>query len=76
MQKSPGKTNLTWEETIAARLVGCRGSAGHSELAVAACTEARREIWNWARGSAGIRWGLPHCLRPYGGISVLLTDLF
>jgi len=28
----PGKTNLTSEETLADRLVGCRGSAGHLEL--------------------------------------------
>jgi len=42
MQKSPGKTNLTWEETLAARLVGCHGSAGHSDLVAAVCTEARQ----------------------------------
>ena len=51
MQKSPAK-NLTWDETLAARaarIVGCHGSAGHSELAAAACTEARHRIRNWAR---------------------------
>jgi len=48
MQKSPGKTNVTGEETLAVRLVGCRGSAGHSELAAAACTEAHQGIQNWA----------------------------
>ena len=56
---------LTCEETLAARLAGCHGSVGHSELAAAACTEARQGIQNWARGSAGIRnWGRRHCLVP------------
>ena len=62
MQKSPGK-NLTWEKTLAARLVGCRGSAGHSELAAVACTEARRGIWNWARGSAALKLGAAALLK-------------
>jgi len=57
MQKSPGKTNLTWEETLAARLIGCRGSTGHLELAAAVCTEARQGIRNWARGSAAFETG-------------------
>jgi len=44
--------NLTWDETLAARaarLIGCHGLAGHSELAATACTEARHRIRNWAR---------------------------
>jgi len=50
--------NLTWEEKLAARLVGCHGSVGHSELAAVACTEAHQGIRNWARSSVGIRnWG-------------------
>jgi len=54
MQKSPGK-NLTWEKTLAARLIGYYGS-------VVLCTEARQGIRNWARGFAGIQnWGRGCC---------------
>jgi len=74
IQISPGKNTC-----IEARwrfAIGCRGWAGHSELAAAACTEARQGIRNWARDSACIRnWGRLRCLRPYYRISVLLTDL-
>ena len=85
---APGKRNLVYDRQVhkshlgtktckEARWgfgIGCRGSAGHSELSVAACTEACQGIQNYARGSVGIRnWGRRRRLRPYGGICVLQT---
>jgi len=49
MQKSLGKKSHLGK-TLAARLVGCRGSAGHSELAAAATPRALRLVRGFGIG--------------------------